>query len=219
MDFEDNWAYPWPRCMYEPVLKITMHPSHGPQPEPHDVSFAVYYDPEMIPGYYSRPPTLEERERLLRYESSARFADDPRPVQSKSSRDIFEFPSQTFRAQAEIAGDSLRVKFLKQVRFANEARGDELYWGKAYIDGIKKSTVPIIPSRPREFLIYLLKHYINLPALPDEADFPLASHPNLRRIEMCVSQIVMTKILKRKPADYVQVEPDWYCLAARELNP
>ena len=29
---------------------------------------------------------------------------------------------------------------------------------------------------------------------------------------------VMTKILKRNPADYVQVEPDYYCLAARELS-
>jgi hypothetical protein len=68
-------------------------------------------------------------------------------------------------------------------------------------------------------LIYILKSYINLPGLPDDADFPLAFHPNLRRIEMCVSRTVMTEILKLNPADYVQVEPDWYCLAARELSP
>jgi hypothetical protein len=173
----------------------------------------------MIPGYYSRPPTPEEREQILRYESSARFADDPIPVSSKFKRDIFDFPSFPFRAEAEMSGDTIRVKFLKQLQGASKKTGDELYWGNAYIDKIKKSTVPIISSFPREFLIYILKHYINLPGLPDEADFPLASHPNLRRIEMCVSQTVMTKILKLDLADYVEVEPDWYCLAARELKP
>jgi hypothetical protein len=219
VDFEDNWAYPWPSLMYEPVLKIRLQPSHGREPEPHDLSFKVYYDPEMVSGYYSRPKTAEERELDLRYESSARFADAPVAVQSKSSRDIFEFPSHPFQAEAEIAGDSLRVKFLNQVRSLERGRGgDDVYWGNVYVDGIKKSTVPIIPSRPREFLVYLLKHYINLPALPEEACFPLASRPNLRRIEMCVSQAVLTKVLKLNPADYMQVEPDWYCLAARELD-
>lgn len=219
MDFENNWAYPWPRSMYEPVLKIILRPSHGSQPEPNDVSFAVFYDPEMVPGYYSRPKTPEERERVLRYGNIDRLADEPVPVESKSTRDIFEFPTKTFWAQAEIAGDSLRVKFLKQARSADKAHGDELTWGSKYIDGIKKSTVPIISSFPREFLIYLLKNYINLPGLPDEAGFPLASHPNLRSIEMCVSQTVMTEILKLNPVDYVQVGPDWYCLASRELKP
>jgi hypothetical protein len=219
MIFEDNWAYPWPYRMYDPVLKIVLQPSHGKEPEPNVVSFAAYYDPEMIAGYYSRSPTPEERERTLRYESSARFADDPIAVESKSKRNIFEFPVLPFCALAEMSGNTLRVKFLKQFQGANKKTGDEIYWGNAYIDKIKKSTVPIISSFPREFLIYILKHYINLPDLPDEADFPLASHPNLRRIEMCVSLTVMTKILKLNLADYAQVESGWYCLAARELNP
>ncbi|MET3845236.1 hypothetical protein [Bradyrhizobium sp. OAE829] len=219
MVFEDNWAYPWPTSMYDPVLKIILRPSHGREPEPNDVSFAAYYDPEMIPGYYSRPKTAEERELDLRYESSARFADDPIAVQSLSTRNIFEGPPRSFRAQAEISGNTLRVKFLKQLQSADEARGDELYWAKAYLDGIKKSNVPIVSAFPRELLIYLLKNYIHLPGLPDDADVPLASHPNLRRIEMCVSQTVMTEILKLNPSDYEQVEPDWYCLASQELNP
>jgi len=63
-----------------------------------------------------------------------------------------------------------------------------------------------------------LKHYIYLPGLSDEARFPLASYPNLRRIEMCVPPTVMTEILNLNLADYLKVEPDWYCLAARELN-
>jgi len=153
----------------------------------------------------------------LRYESSARFADNPIAVESKLRRNIFEGPPRSFRAQAEISGNALRVKFMKQFQSADKARG-ELYWASAYLDGIEKSNVPIVSAYPREFLIYLLKNYINLPDLSEEADFPLASHPNLRRIEMCVLPTVMTEILKLNPADYVHVEPDWYCLASRELN-
>src|SRR5262249_21543027 len=125
------------------------------------------------------------------------------------------FPSMKFRAQCEMSGNTLRVKFLKQV----QSLGDELYWGKAYIDGIKKSTVPTISASPEEFLIYILKHYIYLPGLPEEGDFPLTSHPNLRRIEMCVSPTVMTQVLQLALAIYMEVAPCWYCLAARELNP
>jgi hypothetical protein len=33
MDFEDNWAYPWPTSMFDPVLKIILRPSHGREPE------------------------------------------------------------------------------------------------------------------------------------------------------------------------------------------
>jgi hypothetical protein len=213
MVFEDNWAYPWPNWMYEPVLKLILQTSHGREPEWGDASFAVYYDPEMIPGYYSRPKTPEEREQNLRYANSARFADDPVRVASKSRRSIFEPGSMPFWAKGEMSGDTLRIKFLKQ------GEKDELYWANAYVDKIKKSNVPIISAFPQEFLIYVLKNYIYLPGLPEEADFPLTSHPNLRRVEMCVSQTVMTKILELNLADYVEVEPDLYCLAARELNP
>src|SRR5215831_20294479 len=120
MVFEDNWAYPWPYMMYDPVLKIILQPRHGKEMESNVVSFGAYYDPEMIPGYYSRPPTSEERQRTLRYESSARFADDPIPVESKFKRDIFEFPSFPFRAEAEMSGDILRLKFLKQFQCADK---------------------------------------------------------------------------------------------------
>jgi len=219
MVFEDNWAYPWPTSMYDPVLKIILRPSHGREPEKGDASFAAYYDPEMIRGYYSRPKTAQERELDLRYESSARFADNPIAVQSPSTRNIFDRPPRSFRAQAESSGNTLRVKFLKQFQSADEARGDELYWANAYLDGIRNSNIPIVSAFPREFLLYLLKNYIHLPGLPEDVDFPLVSHPNLRRIEMCVLPTVMTEILKLNPADYVQVEPDWYCLAVRELNP
>lgn len=218
MDFEDNWAYPWPTSMYDPVLKIILRPSHGREAEPHNASFASYFDPEMLPGYYSRPKTTEERDLDLRYESSAKFADNPVAVQSQSTRNIFDGPPRTFRAQAEISGDTLRLKFMKQYQSADKARG-ELYWANAYLNGIGKSGVPIVSEFPREFLVYLLKSYINLPGLPDDADFPLASRPNLRRIEICVSSAVMTEILKLNLADHVQVEPDWHCLASRELNP
>jgi hypothetical protein len=153
----------------------------------------------MIPGYYSRPKTAQEREQDLRYASSARFVDDPIAVESKLRRNIFEVPPRSFRAQAEISGNTLRVKFLKQFQSADETRGDELYWANAHLDGIEKSNVPIISAFPREFLIYILKSYINLPGLPDDADFPLAFHPNLRRIEMCVLPTVMTEILKLDP--------------------
>jgi len=216
MIFEDNWAYPWPTIMYDPVLKIILRPSHGREAEKGDASFAAYYDPNMIREYYSRPKTAEERELDLRYESSARFADNPVPVQSQSTRNILEGPPRSFLAQAEISGSTLRVKFLKQ--FQPSDRG-ELYWANAYLEEIEKSNVPIISELPREFLTYLLQSYINLPGLPDDADFPLASHPNLRRIEMCVSPTVITEILKLNSADYAQVESNWHCFASRELNP
>lgn len=218
MEFEDNWAYPWPTIMYDPVLKIILRPSHGREPEPHDTSFSACYDPGMIPGYYSRPKTTEERERDLRYESSARFADNPIPVQSPSARNIFDGSPRTFVAQAGLRGDALRLKFMKQYQSAVKTRG-ELYWANGYLEGIAKSNVPIISARPREFLIHVLKSYIHLPDLPEDADFPRDSCPHLRRIELCVSPAIMTKILKLDPADHVQVEPDWYCLASRELNP
>jgi hypothetical protein len=172
----------------------------------------------MMPGYYSRPKTAEEREQNLRYANTDRFVDDFVPASSELKRNIFEVPPRSFRAQAETSGNTLRVKFLKQFKSVDETRGDELYWANACLDGIEKSNVPIISEFPREFFIYILKSYISLPGLPDDADCPLASHPNLRRIEMCVLSTVMTKILKLDLADYVKVEPDWYCLAARELN-
>src|SRR4051812_28540693 len=170
MIFEDNWAYPWPTSMYDPVVKIILRPSHGREPEKGDASFAAYYDPEMIPGYYSRPKTAQERELDLRYESSARFADNPIAVQSPSTRNIFDRPPRSFRAQAESSGNTLRVKFLKQFQSADEARGDELYWANAYLDGIRNSNIPI-SAFPREFLLYLLKNYIHLPGLPEDVDF------------------------------------------------
>jgi hypothetical protein len=89
MQFENNWVYPWPTDMYDPVLKVHLqYATGGPQPEADDVSFAIYYDPNIEVGRYSRPEkrgryplfvNLRERCSVLSTLCVSRFAKEPHP--------------------------------------------------------------------------------------------------------------------------------------------
>jgi hypothetical protein len=201
MNFEDHWDYPdrWPKKMYDPILKVMVQPARGP--EGFEVlSFSVFYDPEIKSGQYDMPIPAQLRD------------GGPETVwsfKSDRAKKIGEFS-----ADGDVSGPVLRIKF--QNGYLVGTRLDPIVSLRGDIRILRNQDVPIVSTFPKEFLLYVLKNYICLRSLRTN-DFTKERYPDLTRIEMCVQRPVMTEVFELPLSDYTEVEPNWFCLASREI--
>jgi hypothetical protein len=199
MNFENHWDYPRPYRMYDPILKVMVRPNRGPLGL-EDLGFAVIYDPEIKPDQYVIPIPVEERT----YGNAT-----VRPFKSDRAKNIGEFS-----AEGKVAGPTLRIKFLSH--YVTGARLDPVERLRKDFQYLREYDVPIISTFPKDFLLYVLKNYICLRSLRTN-DFTQERYPDLTRIEMCVQRPVMTEVFELPLSDFTEVEPNWFCLASREI--
>jgi hypothetical protein len=222
MEFENNWAYPWPNTAYDPVLKARMSISSvGRDAEVDDVSIRIDYDPQIVAGRYIYYLTEEEKRTsgLL-----PKYAEKPRPFWSPTSENIITMwrPQQIgagdcFRAHNEIHGAVRRIKLYRDYIPGKVYGPDPLKTLNNKVDYIKAGNYPIISQYPKDFLLYAFKNYIGLSDL-NGLGFPPVPNTSVKRIEMCLHAVVMTKFFQLSLNDFEQVESGWYCISALELK-
>jgi hypothetical protein len=217
MQFENNWVYPWPGTAYDPVLKVRMSISSvGRDAEVDDVSICIEYDPQIEAGRYIYYLTEEERRGLL-----PKYAEKPYPFRSSDTRQITDMPDglygRPFPAHNEIHGAVRRIKLYRDYIPGKMYGPDPLKTLNNKIDYIKAGNYPIISQYPKDFLLYAFKNYIGLSDL-NGLGFPPVPNTSVKRIEMCLHAVVMTKFFQLPLKDFEQVEPGWYCISALELK-
>jgi hypothetical protein len=221
MQFENNWVYPWPDTAYDPVLKVRMSiGGGGRESENDDVSIRIEYDPQIEAGRYSKPKTQEQRERF------PEVADKPIPFVSPQSENIIMMwrdqrigASDTFAAHNEIHGTVRRIKMYRLYTPGNTHGIDPVWTLEHKVKYIKANNYPILSRYPRDFLLYAFKNYIGITKLNlNRTVWPVVPNTDVKRIEMCLHADVITKFFNLPLSEYQEVETDWYCISALELN-
>jgi hypothetical protein len=217
MEFENNWVYPWPDTAYDPVLKVRMSiGGGGREADVDDVSIRIDYDPQIEAGRYTQ--YLTEKERIG---VPSRHADKPRAFWSPESKRITDMPNgiggSNFPAHNEVHGAVRRIKMYRRYVPANKLGVNAISALENKIAYIKAGNFPVISRNPKDFLLYAFRNYIGIFDL-NGINFPPVPNTNIKRIEMSLHSEVMTKFFHLPLQDYDEVEPDWYCISARELN-
>jgi hypothetical protein len=203
MVFEDNFVYPFPDTMYDPVLKVRVRITSYHETHPRGVPLAIYYNPDIEADRLT-VPVSEEIKALWRSrpQDQHKAEDDSIRWPFKSDKDVKVIDEG---CRWERAGEAVRLKISsKSESFRNAARI------------IKSLNIPKISDNPLSFLIYVYKNYINLSALSDEY-YTKELCPAAKRAEICLNADAFLNVFELSPADYAEVEPGWYCLASREL--
>ena len=217
MQFENNWVYPWPEDMYDPALKVHLrYETGGPQPEHDDISFAIYYDPNIEVGRYSRAVKPEFRKYL------GDRADEPIPFSSDQQKNILTMPNgmtafDRFPANKQIAGETLRIKMYQNFAPGNTLGLDATETLNSMLSHIKTGNYPVISQHPQAFLLYAFKNYVNLPKANAQGSLSRAIE-GAKRIEMCLHSEVMSKVFHLSLQDYPEVEKSWHCISSKELG-
>lgn len=203
MVFEDNFVYPFPGVMYDPVLKIRVHISNLRESSERDVPLAIYYDPE-IEADHLKVPVSDETKAFWRSRPQDRHkADDNSirwPFMSDREKKIDGQPCRWGKVD-----DKIRLKVFTK--------------GETFIDvekRIKSLSIPKISDDPLSLLIYVYKKYINLSALRDE-HYNEKLCPDAKSVDICLNADAFLNAFELSPTDYAEVEPGWYCLASKEL--
>ena len=76
MEFENNWVYPFPTIMYDPVLKVRVVVSSFRDSTKRDVPFTIYYDPEIDADHITVPVSPETIARWLADPFRQHLAED-----------------------------------------------------------------------------------------------------------------------------------------------
>lgn len=234
MEFANNWDLsPFPDYMYEPVLKLQMRlfGGQGPDRAMDDAGFILRYDPEIVAGQYTRPKTPEERKDL------AEFFEGFKPPNRKSDAEIqaildkpypFESPKainlifggthfHTFAATQTTIGKIMRVKVYGHFGDQKTKPADLLRSYSYAFDEIKKRQLPLISQYPEDFLLYVYRNFVRMPALLNN-EYEGRRFPDVTRVEICLHSLVMTRVFKLRLQDFPEVEPNWHCLASTEVN-
>lgn len=229
MKFENNWDIsPWPYNMYEPVLKLHMRDmARMEKGSPDDdSSFMIKYDPSIIAGRYSRPPTAKEiAMRKLSGRPSKTAAQIEEAVHAPTAYDSPEEKNilggfglgHAFSASKTAIGSIMRVKAYG--RSGNqESQPNQLLETYGYtIRLLKDKNTPIISEHPEDFLLYAYRNYIRMPSIVRGFGWE-SRHQHVRRVEICLHAVVLTQVFKLHLEDYLEVEPHWHCIASTEVS-
>jgi hypothetical protein len=146
MIFENNWAYPFKYAMFDPVLKIRLMRDIG---RSDGASIRVNYDPEIVAGQYGMLPKGLRRENLLADPTRHHLLIVPEPCVSDRSTEIVHFSCGGTRV-----GDVFRFKVHVP---------DDVQSATRYKNRILQQKIPFIQDHPLEFLMYVVKNWINFP--------------------------------------------------------
>ena len=229
MEFANNWDFsPWPSLMYEPVLKLKMRDRVGRGPEaPDDASsFMIKYDPSIMAGRYSRPPTPKEiamRRTVGRPGKSEAQIEEavnaPTAYDSPQEKNILGgvADNNTFAASKTAIGRVMRIKADRRDGVNDSKTFTALESFDYTLKALKASNTPIISEYPEDFLLYAYRNYILMPSIARDQGWE-SRYKDVRCIEMCLHSVVLTQVFKLRLQDYPEVEPHWHCLASTEVS-
>lgn len=203
MIFEDNFVYPFPETMYDPILKVRVHISSFRDADERDVPITIYYDPEIRRECLTVPISAEiEDFWQSKVYSQYRTADGRIRFPFKSDKEAkiisqichLEVNDRTARIKVDSDAANIRDKGLL----------------------IRCQNIPGISEDPLEFLLYVYESYIYLSGF-DEKCYKQSTPLAAQQVEICLSADAFLNGFQLSPSNYAQVEPDWYRFASREL--
>lgn len=230
MQFENNWARsPFREHLYDPVLKLHMRDTYPARMYPENAAcFKIYYDPSIVAGQYSRPPSQEEIDKDISWNADRikhewfRPIDpyQPRVLDTTQEKNIMgEYSGfQDFYTTKTPLDDVLRIKPYGSIDEKFDSLSGAIFSINTRINELKKNAPPVISEHPKEFFLYAYRGYIMMPELIQvgHKGDRFNSYKNIQRVELCMHVEMMKQVFDLSPKDYLEVEPNWHCLTSTD---
>ena len=203
MVFEDNFVYPFPNAMYDPVLKVRVSVHAIREAGPELLRIGIYHDPEIEADHLTVPVSEETKARWRSSPLRRHKADDDSmrwPFISDKDVKIEEQPCHW-----EQSGEVVRLKVSSKSKTFLQVRRI-----------VQNMNIPRISEDPLSFFLYIYKKSICLRELENEY-YTKSICPDAKRAEICLNADAFLNAFGLSPGDYSEVEPGWYCLASKEL--